>query len=213
MNAQLLTGDIPVTERARPTAANGTCSRKTTTRHNTGSRATSKIHFGTVPKATKPSSPMSATTNGYGKTAQLLIGDMPATERARLTTAAGSTGTNFWAQNTGSLASSSIHGRGAMATAVTNPIGATTNGYGKTAQKNITEIPATERACISTAAGSTGTHIGPKKTGSLATSTIHGRGANEKTQAMRRTIGNVATVTLMSRLDSRLMVRCGLLNI
>ena len=97
----------------RPTAAMSTGT--ITPMQNSGSLAPSKNHgFFATKAATRD--PITAASYGTGKTAQRLIGDGPAMERARQVLMAISTGTNSSAKNTGSLTTSSLHGSGAECT-------------------------------------------------------------------------------------------------
>ena len=129
-----------MTERPRLTAAIGTL--KPSTGVNFGSLATSSVHGGGATAATT----IGARIHGCGKNAQVWNGDGPVTDRTT-PTAATSTGIPGWLRNTGSLATSLIHGsRAGQHT--------DTNGSGKNAQ--VWSRPAIE-STKQTAAGSTGT--------------------------------------------------------
>ena len=138
---------------SRPNAAIGTGT--TSTRLNSGSLATSSVHGRRAGRT--PS--IGARIHGTGKNAQVWNGDRPVTERTT-PTAATSTGIPRQRRNTGSRATSSIHGSSAGH-------GANTNGSGKNAQVWSGDRPAVG-STRPTAAGSTGT-TGWANSGSLAT--------------------------------------------
>ena len=116
---------------------------------------------------------------GFGKNAQVFIGDIPVMTESNTPTAATSTGIPGCFNNTGSLATSSYHGRGATVTAATT-IGARVHGCGKNAQVWNGDGPVTDRT-TPTAATSTGIPGWLRNTGSLATSLIHGSRAGQHT--------------------------------